>query len=276
MTELFDRRTMHVMRDEPRPYPTVRALARGLALLAELNRLGRAAPATLAKATGIDRTTAYRLLATLEEEGYVGRSPSDGQYMLLFAVHQLSRGYIERDTITRIVAPELRRLLSIVLWPSDFMTFEAGSMVVRETTHPFSPYSTHRGMVGRSLSLLDSAAGRAVLAASSEQERATMLQIAQRAGGVERGEQELDATVAHLLADYERRGYTWSVGGWEPHISAIALPVTLRSRVVGAINIVFYRSALTVDAAVLRYLEPLRRCVLAVEEQLSNEIDENI
>jgi IclR family mhp operon transcriptional activator len=57
----------------------------------------------LAHKTGIDRTTTYRLLATLESLGYVTKSPSDGQYVLTPAVRDLSEGLTETDRAARVV-----------------------------------------------------------------------------------------------------------------------------------------------------------------------------
>ena len=77
-------------------YAHVRALERGLKLLAALNRIGRAGPAALAEAVGLDRTTCYRLLATLEAMGYVTLSQSDGKYVLMSSVRELSEGRVHQ------------------------------------------------------------------------------------------------------------------------------------------------------------------------------------
>ena len=47
-------------------------------------------------------------------------------------------------------------LLDQVSWPSDFGVFELGSVLIRESSHPFSPFSVHR-------SLVRSALGKAIL-----------------------------------------------------------------------------------------------------------------
>ena len=49
----------------------VRALSRGLALIAELNAAGPSNVVQLANRTGLNRTTCYRLLETLRDDGYV-------------------------------------------------------------------------------------------------------------------------------------------------------------------------------------------------------------
>jgi IclR family transcriptional regulator, mhp operon transcriptional activator len=55
----------------------IRAFARGLAALEALNRSGSATALELARRSGVPRQTVYRLLRTLEDAGYVGRSLDD-------------------------------------------------------------------------------------------------------------------------------------------------------------------------------------------------------
>lgn len=52
-------------------HPNVRALSRGLVILSELNVGGPSSAQTLARKTGINRTTIYRLLHTMIEDGFV-------------------------------------------------------------------------------------------------------------------------------------------------------------------------------------------------------------
>ena len=44
---------------------------RGLALIGELNTSGPSSAVELARRSGLNRTTCYRLLQTLQQEGYV-------------------------------------------------------------------------------------------------------------------------------------------------------------------------------------------------------------
>jgi IclR family mhp operon transcriptional activator len=254
-----------------RPYDQVRALARGIALIKELNRVGQARPSALASATALDRTTTYRLLATLEELGLVTQSPSTDEYVLTSAVKTLSEGFTERDRLLRIVAPQLGLLFQQVLWPTDFAVFERGHMVTRETTHRFSPYSVHRAVVGQPRSLLNSALGRAALAGASKAERANMLRIAAGAGVLDNARSSVESVVNLLLKDFATRGYAASIGYTDPRISAIALPVCSGGSMVGAINLVFFRSAMSVEVAAERYLAELKQCVASIESQLERE-----
>lgn len=253
-------------------YSHVRALERGLSLLVALNRLGRSEPAALAKVTGVDRTTCYRLLSTLESLGYVSKSDSDGRYVLLPSVRELSEGLTATDRVARIVADEIFRLSPKVMWPTDYSTFESGWMVIRETTHRYSPYSVHRAMVGRQRPLLDTAMGRAMLAGADKAHQEEMIRIAVRTGALDCSEAMAFERVDRLLADYAERGYAWAIGGADKRISAIALPVNGPARIEGSLNLLFFSSTMTVEEAASRFLGELAATVSEIERRLA--IDE--
>jgi len=124
-------------------------------------------------------------------------------------------------------------LVEDVSWPSDFGVFELGSVLIRESTHTFSPFSVHRSMVGRRRSLVRSALGKAVLATSSPALRREMLDLT--ASLVEE-----DADLAKdrrfindILLQTKKDGYASSVGGSEMGISAIALAIPGGGRCLG-------------------------------------------
>jgi IclR family mhp operon transcriptional activator len=74
--------------------------------------------------------------------------------------------------------------------------------------------------------------------------------------------------IRKLIGDVRKAGYASSVGESEANISAIALPLRVR-RIVGAVNIVFFRSAMTPQTAAERYLEPLKESVRKGKKALS-------
>lgn len=259
------------MPDLARPsyrYRHVRALARGLTVLMELGRSGRARPGDIATRTGIDRTTTYRLLETLEREGFVART-SDDYYGLTIAVRQLSEGFTDLDQVTRIVSPELGKLLPKVLWPTDFATFEDGAMIIRETTHRFSPYSVHRSMIGKHRPTLRTAMGRAVIAAASEEERDLMLRIIAQSDQPDASEAREKGYVRALVEETQAQGYASAVGLVDSHIGAIGIAIRSPVNVAGALNLVFFRTAMTPADAAERYLPFMRECVASIEAQLA-------
>lgn len=252
-------------------YSKVRALERGILILTELNIRGAARPADLAAACGIDRTTAYRMLATLADLGLVTKSQSDDSWTLAAGVRRLSEGFTETDELITIVAQEIGAMLAKIRWPSDFGCFHRGRMLIRETTHHFSPFSVHRAMVGRYRPLVRSAMGRAILAAASMEERRAMLEITIREDAPDAADAADTRSVELMVADTQKRGYAWSVGGSEPSISAIALPVRAGAKVMGALNIVFFRKAMSVEEAASRHLDALRACVASIEQRYTKD-----
>src|SRR5262249_26391428 len=174
----------------------------------------------LSTATRIDRTTVYRLLDTLEHEGFVAKT-SDDRYAPTLAVRKLGEDFTDLDLVTRVVVPELRRLVTKVLWPTDFATFEQGAMVIRETTHKLSPFSLHRAMVGKKRPTLRSAMGRAVLSCATEQEREIMLRIIANSDQPDARQARDKKYVANLIRESRTRGYASAVGLVEPRIAAI-------------------------------------------------------
>jgi IclR family mhp operon transcriptional activator len=60
----------------------VRALSRGLAVIGELNASGPSNVLQLARRTGLNRTTCYRLLDTLRQDGYVTLDETNALFSL--------------------------------------------------------------------------------------------------------------------------------------------------------------------------------------------------
>ena len=113
----------------------------------------------------------------LREDGYVTFDETNALFGLTPQVRTLSEGVSSRDLSSQAALPAMFSLLDQVSWPSDFGVFELGSVLIRESTHPFSPFSVHRSMVGRRRSLVRSALGKAILAASPPALRREMLDL---------------------------------------------------------------------------------------------------
>jgi IclR family mhp operon transcriptional activator len=253
------------------PAKPIRAFARGLDLLAALNRHGGATALTLARETGIPRPTVYRLIETLEREGYVARSPSDERWVLRLKVRRLSDGFEDEEWISAVAAPALYRLTARIGWPCDLCTLEGTAMVIRETTHRVARFSIDRGMAGRALPVLQSSVGQAWLAFSGQGEQETLIALLAASTGP--GE-ERPLPRPHLmrqLAVIRRRGYALRPGGtppW-PHTGSIALPIRQAGAVLGCVNAVWMARAVSTEEGVRLCLEPLRAVVREIEESLA-------
>jgi len=257
-------------------YRHVQGLSRGLAILHAINLSpeGWASIAELSASTGLHRTTVRRLLETLQAEGYVRRSASDDSYRLNQKIRQLSDGFTDDEWISEIANPVLGELLQKVVWPSDLCTLDGDSMLVRETTHRFSPLSFHRAMIRQRMPVLFTSAGRAYLAYCSSEERQQILRLLAAGNDEQANFARNRILVEQMLEKVRRVGYATNDGEWnlQLKISAISVPVRHNGTALASINVVFLKKAMSVAEAVERYLPELNLAVEKIEIRL-NEMD---
>ncbi|MBA4542755.1 MULTISPECIES: IclR family transcriptional regulator [Thermoactinomyces] len=89
---------------------TVRAAERALDILlcfADASQLGMM---EIAEKTGLNKSTVFRLLATLEAKGFVKRDPQSEKYRLGFRVWELSANLDQSDDPAVLFLPEMERL----------------------------------------------------------------------------------------------------------------------------------------------------------------------
>jgi IclR family mhp operon transcriptional activator len=253
--------------DKATPYADVRALDRGLSLIEALADNGWSSPASLSAATGIDRGTIYRLLATMTRCGYVVRREEDGSHALSAKLKDIAAAIRVEDRLAEIVSPLLAELVERIFWPSDFAILEAGRLKIVASSHHLTSMTFSRRLVGKHRPILQSALGKAVLSRMTQDELSAAL-FAIRAA--EPGSVGEDEAIERAIAETRAAGYASSDGLFDPKVSGIALPVMADGRVVGAVNVVFFRSAMTIEQAAALYLEPLRQVVAAVEQRLAD------
>lgn len=254
------------------PYKDVRSLARGLRILETLGEMGWTSPGTLSREVEIDRSTIYRLLNTLVECGYVVRRREDGAVTLTAKLSRISDGIKNDDLHAQIAAPFIRKLTTVVLWPSDFASFNLGEVSIRFSTHKISPMSIHRSVIGKSRALLRSAIGKAIASEMSEQELEAARAIVYGLGGRDAEDLRNKPFVERIVAKVHADGYASSTGETDSKISAIAVPIKGPERVIGALNLVFFSSVMTPDQAAEQYLAPMRACVRSIETAISTDM----
>ena len=184
-------------------------------------------------------------------------------------VRSLSEGVSSRDLSSQAALPAMFSLLDQVSWPSDFGVFELGSVLIRESTHPFSPFSVHRSMVGRRRSLVRSALGKAILAASPPALRREMLDLTASLVEEDAGLAKDRRFIEGILLQTKKDGYASSVGGSEAGISAIALAIPGGGPVLGCLNLIFFSSSMTPEVAARKFLPSMKIAVKELERRWS-------
>ena len=253
-------------------YRPVQGLSRGLSILHAINQSpqGWVKIAELSAQTGLHRTTVRRLLETLQTEGYVRRSTSDDSYRLNQKIRQLSDGFTDDEWIAEIATPVLGELLQKLVWPSDLSTLDGDSMLVRETTHRFSPLSFHRAMIRQRMPILFTSVGRAYLAFCSPQERKQILSLLMTGNDEQARLARNGPLVEQLLEKVRQQGYATNEGEWSEQlkIAALAVPVCHNDTVLASINVVFLKKAVSIKDAAERFLPHLQASVRKIEMQL--------
>ena len=124
-------------------------------------------------------------------------------------------------------------------------------------------------MVGRWRSLVRSALGKAILAASPPTLRREMLDmtasLVQDDAGLAKDRRFIDDALFQTKQD----GYASSVGGSETGISAIALAIPGGGPVLGSLNLIFFSSSMTPEVAARKYLPSMKIAVKEIERRWS-------
>lgn len=244
-------------------YRPVEAIARGLAVLEALSDMGWASVSEIRDLTGIDRSSLYRIAETLIRLGYVTRREDDRLLALTPKAHRLGEGLKIDDMVAQTIAPHMRALTAKILWPSDFASFHMGAVRIRHSTHRLSPMSVHSRMVGKERSLVGSALGKAILSEMSEEEIRQAGLILRAANPREADLVANPERVAQIVQEVRRLGYASSIGQSQENISAIAVPLLADGKLYGAVNIIFFRSAVTPPEIAARHLDDLNACAKA-------------
>jgi len=248
----------------------VRSLERGLALLAAMNRRKLPSVVELARDTRLPRPTVYRLLETLSRAGFVSRSSPNDRFCLLPRVRTLSDGFVEDHWIAEIAAPLMTEFTRDLVWPVALMTFEQGRMLVRQTTHEASTLSIDHGMVGRSLPMLRTGAGRCYLAFCPVKERRAIIAMLARSKAAEDRWAREPQRLAKLFEGIRAKGYAVQDREINPKTTGLAVPIVLGTRVRGALSSIWISSAMTIEKAETELYPPLAAIAARVAAEIGD------
>jgi DNA-binding IclR family transcriptional regulator len=212
----------------------VRSVDRAASLLIALGESdGEAGVTELARRLGLHKSTASRLLATLQKRGLVQQDDDSGKYRLGLAVVRLG-GHAEKTLDLRSIAmPELEGVARAVRETTTLGVLEGDSVVT-------IAWSDASGMghdrTGRNLPLHATAPGKVLLSNRPEREVIRLSKI-----GFTPFTSHTIVRVDLLLEELARvrkRGFATAFGEHEPTVNAVAVPVfDQRASVVAALEV---------------------------------------
>lgn len=249
----------------------IRALSRGLEVLAELNRRERAPIHTLSSAVRLPRTTTFRILETLRLAGFVQRDAHDDCYRPTVLVRSLADGFDDEALIAHLGRAHLATLARDIVWPIDIATPTQSAMVVRETS--LSPLALEPPRAGDALPLLSSAAGRVYLAFSKTAVREAVLDsLVDMTSPQERLARDRPE-IERILQETRAQGF--GVSQRARRISqeiSLALPLRAADRVLGALAVRFAATAVSLRSAVEHFLPKMREVAGKIETEFAQQV----
>jgi IclR family transcriptional regulator, mhp operon transcriptional activator len=258
---------------------TIRGLERGLQVLQVLQSRPSSSLQDLYITTGISKPSLLRILHTLEQAGLVTRRLADGNYRLS-TLTGVVRKRDRHDRVAEAAAPVLLRLCEKVRWPSDLFVPAGDCMERRETSRARSPFvvqSMWPDVVSR-VGWLNTGVGRAYLAWCPETERERILRRLRKSNNPQdwlaRDPKRLD----RILSETRHRGYATRdpshLGGTydgpprDDGLAAIVVALSGGARVYGSINILFIRTAFTIEDFAARHLADLQTAAHEIVDAL--------
>jgi len=214
----------------------VRSVDRAAALLLALGECHAEAGVTeLARRLGLHKSTASRLLATLQRRGLVEQDEETGKYRLGLVVLRLAERAEETLDLRQIAVPELERLAKAVRENVTLAVMRDGAcLTVAQVDGP--NVSAVVDWTGRATPLHCVASGKVLLSALPERE---VLRL-HRQGLPATTERTITRFEALLeeLARVRRRGFATNFGECQSGTNGIAVPVhDARGRLAAAVAI---------------------------------------
>jgi DNA-binding IclR family transcriptional regulator len=212
----------------------IQAVDRAAALLKLVAASSRPPSAQeLARASGINRSTAWRLLATLEEHGLVEQDPVTRRYGVGYAAVQIAAS-ADHDAVVRRARPVLEELCRDI---SESVTFAVATRFHLEYVDQVDPPGPPAASwLGRTIPLHATSAGKVFLACLPVEERASVLPAALEAftDTTIVDPRELDAELRQVQAD----GYARCVAEYEAFSNGVSAAVLdRRGRPLAVVNV---------------------------------------
>lgn len=259
-------------RARPKQGETIQGLQRGLRVIQALQTCSTSSLNDIHRATHISKPSLLRILRTLELAGIVSRRLADGHYRLS-AFTRVVRKQDAHERVAEAAAPVLDSLCQKVKWPSDLLVPAGDCMERRETSRALSPLITHSPFhntreIGTKVNWLLTGVGRAYLAFCPAGERERVLERLRKSDKPEDRLAHDPTRLEKIFEETRKRGYGIRdpsfVGGpygtppFDDGLAGMAIPLQDGRRVYGSINILWIRTAFTIEEFAARHLVDLQ------------------
>lgn len=244
---------------------TVQSLDRGLAILVELLD-GELSVTEVAARLDIDKSTAYRLLSTLESRGFVTQNDRNRKYLLGLTCIKLAGSVLQGLNVRDVARPYLELLTEETGETSFLGLLEDSAVVYVDRVRSSSPLAVTSD-VGARAPLHSTATAKAVLAYLPVEAVRPMILRANRVAHTPRTMTNPELIVGHL-EQVRQRGYAMDDEEFCIGLRCVASPIFDHSgHVVGSISVSGPAQRVTLER-----VDELGRRVRQVADELSRSL----
>jgi DNA-binding IclR family transcriptional regulator len=250
-------------------FRSIRSIERAMAVVELLAGSPRLTVAQVARASGLPRTTAYRVLRTLTLVGFASEWAETGTYGPGPRLIQIGHRSDPRQRLVEAVRPVARALGQKLRWPVALASLVGAEVVVLYSTDNESPLAIDPQRPGVRLPVLESAAGLLQLAYAPDAERALCLELVQDRAAVQPGPaaRAAQAALQQKLAGIRAQGY--AVYEREGRLTArrsIAAPIMGAQGMLGSLVVRFAASAIRSRDEMARMITAVRAAAAEVKQ----------
>jgi IclR family pca regulon transcriptional regulator len=245
----------------------VSALAKGLRVLSTFSEQSRALRLVeVAALTGLPTPTVFRLLKTLEEEGYVDHL-DDGRFRPGLSVLTLGYAALQGQDLVEAAGLPLQRLADQTAETANLGVL-VGTNVLYVARIKNTDLVTANLQVGSTLPAAGTSLGKALLAALPDVELAARLSQVDLSASHGPYAARSVAQLRHRIHEVRDRGWALQDEEVAHGLRSIAAPVRDATEVVAAVNIAVPASRWTLEELVERFLPPLLRTADEISRRL--------
>lgn len=209
---------------------TVRAVERALDILMCFTKDGELALTEISSQIGLHKSTVHRLMATLEEKGFVVRDSRTDKYRLGMKIWELSTHLSHSDDPAVLLLPAMESLRDR-LGETVSLYLRDGAERIRIQAVQSNQAVRRVAQVGARLPLSVGASSKVLVAFASAADQEELLNAPDWPPSVDK---EL---YRRQLGDIVEKGYAVSIEEREPGAAAVAVPVMDRSgRIAAALS----------------------------------------
>ncbi|MFT4082761.1 MAG: IclR family transcriptional regulator [Nocardioides sp.] len=209
------------MSNDAAPGAGVQSVDRALTILEHLARAGEVGISDLARDLGVHKSTAFRLVATLEQHGLVEQTEDRGKYRLGGGLLRLAGATTARLDVVQEARPIVRRLAQATGETINIAVLADGSALYVDQASGSSSIQSHN-WVGQRIPLHATSNGKVLL--SGLDPRAALAAAGKLTGYTDGTVTSRDRLAAELV-EVRAVGYSVAVDELEVGLTAIAVPL---------------------------------------------------